>query len=174
MTNKRIPRKSLTGMRFGRLLVLDVADVDLPRRLSWNVICDCGNRRIVLGSDLTTGNTSSCGCFRAERSRIAMTKHGASMYRPYTVEYRTWMAMKARCLNPNVKAFNNYGGRGIKICKRWINSFENFLSDMGKRPDGLTLERKNNDGNYEPNNCKWATRLEQRHNRRPQLFKGKE
>jgi len=89
----------------------------------------------------------------------------------YTPEYRSWQMMKSRCRNPNNASYKNYGGRGIKICKRWINSFENFLKDMGPRPSAQhTLDRKNNDGNYTPKNCQWATKKEQVANRRPTSF----
>jgi hypothetical protein len=174
MKIKRVPRMDLVGKRFGRLVVIDVADVDLPKRLAWNVVCDCGNKRVVNGRDLITRNTSSCGCLRVDTSRASMTTHGAASLRPYTAEYRAWMAMKTRCLNRNTKAFKDYGGRGITICPRWLDSFENFLADMGKRPDGLSLDRMNNDGNYEPGNCRWATRREQRLNCRPKALKGRE
>lgn len=91
-----------------------------------------------------------------------MKKHGFAG----TVEYRAWAAMKARCLNPNHPRYPLYGARGITICQRWIDSFENFIADMGPRPDGYELDKINNDGNYEPSNCRWTTKLESRRNRR--------
>lgn len=103
----------------------------------------------------------SCGCYRREFSKAKATTHAATD----TAEYRIWAAMKRRCTNPNVKAWKDYGGRGIKVCERW-RRFENFLSDMGPRPAGLTLDRINHDGHYEPWNCRWATYKEQANNTR--------
>lgn len=121
----------------------------------WLCKCKCGNQREVIHNGLIRGKTLSCGCGQIR----AATKHGLSR----SAEYRCWRAMKNRCHNPNVKAYPLYGGRGIKVCDRWMK-FENFYKDMGSS-NGLTIERINVNGNYEPNNCKWITLGEQAQNR---------
>lgn len=147
----------ITGHRFGRLVALE--RVDRPKnQWRWLCKCDCGGKRVVGRGDLTSGKTSSCGCLRVERQwhTHRMTKSG---------EYNSWRAMHERCRNQKSKHFKYYGGRGIIICDRWY-LFENFLEDMGKRPIGYTLDRIDPHGNYEPPNCRWATRLLQSQNQR--------
>lgn len=160
----------MIGRRFGRLVVVEKAGVDRWKHLTWRVACDCGETRIVEGNSLRTGNTTSCGCLRLERVKVALSKahttHGDSRPGHRTKEYLAWSSMKSRCLNSHHRAFKNYGKRGITVCRRWVDSFEHFLSDMGRCPPGLTLERINNDEGYFPKNCKWATRSEQNKNRR--------
>lgn len=141
------------------------------KRLFWFCKCSCGTEREVLEINLVRGATKGCGCVRVGIFTKIITKHGLR----YSVEYAVWSTMKDRCLNPRNKQFKHYGGRGVKVCERWMQ-FENFISDMGKRPKGLSLDRINNDGNYEPPNCRWATIREQSRNKRSNkvlIFNGK-
>jgi hypothetical protein len=121
--------------------------------------CDCGNERLVNLQSITRGKSKSCGCLNNERIADLNKSHQSSK----TPEYIIWKAMKARCKNSNNKY---YGGRGIKVCDRWVNSFENFIQDMGKMPEGYSIDRINSDGNYEPSNCRWADRDTQIKNRK--------
>jgi len=155
-------RTSLIGQRFGKLLV-ESFDSALGGRNRWKCICDCGGTSVSNTSDLKSGHSSSCGCVRKERHLKAITTHGMT----HSSEFYTWNHMKNRCTNPNSDDYKYYGERGISVCVRWLNSFENFFSDMGYKPTPQhTIERKNNDGNYEPSNCVWATMAEQNKNRR--------
>lgn len=150
----------LSGQRFGRLLVVSRSPSDGKPR--WLCRCDCGQDTIVKARHLRGGETTSCGCFRREVIGDRQRTHGMRN----SPEYLTWQAMKRRCYTPTHKDYANYGGRGISICDRWLNSFEAFLGDMGPRPEARSIDRINNDGNYEPGNCRWATASEQSRNTR--------
>lgn len=156
-------RTDLAGQRFGRLVALTYSHSDEGGRAHWLCRCDCGVARTVRGKDL--GKQTSCGCQRREQARSLKLTHGQR----WTQLYTCWLNMSDRCNNPNNKRFKDYGGRGIKICDHW-RSFANFLADIlaaiGERPPGMTLDRIDNNGNYEPGNVRWATMKQQRANQR--------
>lgn len=154
--------KDLVGQRFGRLLVKEFGGVYKNRRYHWDCICDCGNTVRVVRDNLVNGHTQSCGCLSLELK----TKHGKSKSRDYYIYHM----MIQRCYNPKDSGYKWYGGRGVTVCGRWLESFENFYEDMGKRPKGMSLDRKDNDGNYEPSNCRWATKEEQHSNTRSNVW----
>jgi len=154
----------LDGSRFGKLTVKGPAGRDQGGHQLYLCACDCGAKRKCLGYNLLGGKTKSCGCFKRDVTRKRMTIHG--LYG--TPENRCWNAMKSRCYNRKHVGWKYYGERGIAVCDRWMNSFENFLADMGPRPGPeFSIDRINNSGNYEPGNCRWATKTEQVKNQRP-------
>jgi len=155
--------KDLTGTRFGRLVALRLVAKNLTR---WECRCDCGTVAVIRSSQLCSGGTKSCGCLKREiaiQSGRANRKHGNCAER--TPTYISWVQMIARCTNPKLVEYPRYGGAGVTVCERW-RGFTNFLADMGDRPKGKTLDRwPNPAGNYELENCRWATPLEQSRNR---------
>lgn len=153
--------KDISGKRFGRYTAIRY--VKEPRK--WECLCDCGNSSFVRGADLRNGDAQSCGC----RWRDTMKKHGHNTDGKRTPTNQCWHAMIQRCTNPNTKQWADYGGRGIGFCDEW-KDFRNFLRDMGEMPKGLTLDRIDNDKGYSKENCRWATRAQQRANCRNTLY----
>lgn len=157
----------LDGRRFGRWLVVGRAGSNKQRQSAWECRCDCGAESVVSSAKLVRGVSTSCGCFAAECSSRRLRTHGHTISRRVTPEYRSWVGMIRRCTERSCAQWENYGGRGIRVCARWLSSFENFLADMGRRPSPVhSLDRRKVNENYEPNNCKWSTPEEQANNRR--------
>ena len=153
----------MTGKKVGRLTIIERAGKNSCGSAMWRCQCDCGEERIIAGTAMRAGCALSCGCLGIDRLKAMATTHGESR----TPLFAAWCEMIARCENENRKSFKNYGGRGIKVCERWRNSFVAFRDDMGPKPTQKhTLDRKENDGDYEPSNCRWATRTEQNRNTR--------
>ena len=150
----------MQGKVFGKLTVVSRVVPSSP--IKWRCQCECGTTVKVLGSNLRAGHTRSCGCLQREHVLRLTFKHG----KMDTPTYRSWKSMKRRCNAITSPQYKDYGGRGIKVCKRWNESFLAFLEDMGERPPGMTLDRKNNDKGYTKKNCRWATRSTQNKNRR--------
>lgn len=158
--------KDITGQKFNRLLVVSRAENSPNGKAIWFCKCDCGNTLKVCGCNLRNGHTQSCGCLQSERTAEASTIHGKA----HTKIHSVWKAMKRRCTDPKNQDYHSYGGRGITVCQEWQDSFQAFHDHVSRLPHfgekGYSLDRKNNNGNYEPGNVRWATAKEQANNSR--------
>jgi hypothetical protein len=164
------PSPVAIGDRFGRLVVIASCATRTKHGFrQWECECDCGAAVVLSTNSLRTGHTTSCGCWNRERSaqqvRERSRTHGYASRSDRSPVYSVWATMIQRCTNPNASSWQWYGARGISVCDRW-RFFENFLEDLGEPPTGTSIERVNNDGNYEPSNCRWATSTEQAANKR--------
>jgi hypothetical protein len=161
----------LTYRRFGSLVVVKLGDPHIKRGgqrvRKWVCRCDCGSETAVVAGNLTGGTTISCGCSRKRKSVSGSTPRTRRPRMSSVPERGIWVGIKRRCTNPKRSEFSYYGGRGISMCEEWMHSFDAFYRDMGPRPSSAhSIDRINNDGNYEPGNCRWATRSEQQRNSR--------
>lgn len=151
---------NITGLRFGRLVVIAPTSRRSGSSIMWDCLCDCGQHKVASSSNLKRGTVSSCGCYMKEWNVRTKTTHG----RKHTPEYRAWGSMMHRCENPHNRHYARYGGRGIVVCERW-RKFEGFFEDMGERPTRRhSLDRIDNNRGYEKDNCKWSTKKEQSRN----------
>ena len=154
------------GERFGRLVSKNYVSGSRKIKSGWMCVCDCGTEHFVVTNKLISGHTKSCGCIVSENGHIlglSRKTHGRARANDPT--YKAWSSAKYRCSKNSAKYKSRYYDRGIIVCDRWINSFESFYVDMGDKPEGLSLDRKDNDGNYDPTNCRWATDKQQQRNR---------
>lgn len=152
-------RLDVTGERYGKLVAIRRVGTVKKGSSLWEFQCDCGNLHQTGLGNVRHNGTTSCGCHKTRRHNLSRSP-----------EYNAWSNMIKRCTNPTVSCFRYYGGRGISVCKRWMDSFDDFLSDMGKRPEGYSLDRIDSNGNYCPENCRWSTKVQQVNNRRNNLW----
>lgn len=157
----------ITGQKFNRLTVISFVDQASDGSSRWLCRCDCGKEKIVRGSNLKKDQVKSCGCLVKELcsqnikiAHAVNTKHGYARGSQLTLEYRLWRAIRQQCKNPKERSYKSYGARGIKVCDRWVESFESFLHDMGSQPDGMTFQRLDPNRDFEPSNCVWAPKRE--------------
>lgn len=162
-------KKDRVGEKWNNLIIVEFDRADKKKqggyRHYWKCQCVCGNIKSIVYGALQSGSTKSCGCLKSQLISKATTLHGHAKKGQISSEFQSWRSMIYRCYNTNDKMYNYYGGRGIFVCDRWLNSFENFIEDMGLKPDKTySIDRIENDGNYFPDNCRWATDLEQNNN----------
>lgn len=154
--------EDISGKSFNQLTAIEcVGHILNTAAIYWRCLCECGNYVNVTIGHLKSGHTKSCGCYATEQRSIVHTKHGLRKHKNYPL----WAKMLQRCYNQNNPKYHRYGGRGITVCDRWRESFKNFYADIGDKPEGMSIDRRDNDGNYEPSNCRWATPKEQSNNK---------
>ena len=162
---------NIAGKKFNKLTAISFDSVSNSGNHKWLFSCECGNKKVILKSHAKSGHTKSCGCYNSDLTIKRNTKHNNCKRIGRSKAYSTWSSIKKRCYNFNQSNYERYGARGIKVCDKWVESFENFLEDMGEPPTAEhSIDRINNNGDYEPSNCKWSSVEEQANNKRNSII----